>query len=55
MTLSEHYSIRLVCRLLDLARGLLSRNPTTPAAAEANLRAVLLRLAGEWPTCGCRR
>src|SRR5262249_24082040 len=54
MSLIEQYPIRLVCRLLDFPRSLLYR---TPAAAddEADLRAALLRLAGEWPTYGYRR
>jgi transposase InsO family protein len=54
MSLAEQYPIRLVCRLLDFPRSLLYR---TPAAAEeeADLRAALLRLAGEWPTYGYRR
>jgi hypothetical protein len=52
MTLTEQYPIRLVCRLLDFPRSLLYRTPAAPAAAEADLRAALLRLAGEWPTYG---
>jgi putative transposase len=55
MTLTEQYPIRLVCRLLDFPRSLLYRTPAAPAAAEADLRAALLRLAGEWPTYGYRR
>jgi len=55
MTLSEHYPARLVCRLLDFPRSLLYRTPAAPAADEADLRAALLRLAGEWPTYGYRR
>jgi putative transposase len=55
MTLTEHYPVRLVCRLLDFPRSLLYRTPAAPAADEADLRAALLRLAGEWPTYGYRR
>jgi transposase InsO family protein len=55
MTLTEHYPIRRVCRLLDFPRSLLYHTPAAPAADEAALRAALLCLAGEWPTYGYRR
>jgi transposase InsO family protein len=55
MTLIEQYPVRLICRLLDFPRSLLYRTPAAPAADEADLRAALLRLAGEWPTYGYRR
>jgi putative transposase len=53
MTLIEQYPIRWVCRVLDFPRSLLYR--TAAAADDADLRAALLRLAGEWPTYGYRR
>jgi transposase InsO family protein len=55
MTLTKHYPIRRICRLLDFPRSLLYHSPAAPAADEAALRAALLRLAGEWPTYGYRR
>jgi transposase InsO family protein len=55
MTLSEHYPVRLVCRLLDFPRSLLYRTPAPPTADQDAVRAALLRLAGEWPTYGYRR
>jgi putative transposase len=55
MTLAEHYPARLVCRLLDFPRCALYRRPAPPAPEEADLRAGLQRLAGEWPTYGYRR
>lgn len=55
MTLAEQYSLRLVCRLLDFPRSLLYRPARALTADEADLRAALVRLAGEWPTYGYRR
>jgi len=55
MSLIEQYPIRLVCRLLDYPRSLLYRAPAAATDDEADLRAALLRLAGEWPTYGYRR
>src|SRR5262249_62055648 len=55
MNLTAKYPVRLVCRLLDFPRSLLYRTPAAPAADEADLRAALRRLAGEWPTYGYRR
>lgn len=47
--------MRLVCRLLKVPRSQLYRPSTTPSEADADLKAALLRLAGEWPTYGYRR
>jgi len=55
MTLCQHYPARLVCRLLDFPRCQLYRHASPPADEESQLRAVLIRLAGEWPTYGYRR
>jgi transposase InsO family protein len=55
MMLSDQYPARLVCRLLDCPRSGLYRTSARPPADEADLRAALQRLAGEWPTYGYRR
>ncbi len=55
MTLTAQYPARLVCRLLDCPRSGLYRAPAPPPPEEADLRAALQRLAGEWPTYGYRR
>jgi transposase InsO family protein len=55
MTLTAQYPARLVCRLLDCPRSGLYRTPAPPPPEEADLRAALQRLAGEWPTYGYRR
>jgi transposase InsO family protein len=55
MTLCQHYPARLVCRLLDFPRCRLYREAAPPPAEEAEVRAALVRLAGEWPTYGYRR
>jgi len=55
MTLCQHYPARLVCRLLDFPRCQLYREAAPPPAEEAEVRAALVRLAGEWPTYGYRR
>ena len=55
MTLRDQYPVRLVCRLLDCPRAGLYRTPAPPPADEADLRAAVQRLAGEWPTYGYRR
>jgi transposase InsO family protein len=55
MTLCQHYSARLVCRLLDFPRCQLYRQPSVPPDEGAPLRQALARLAGEWPTYGYRR
>ena len=55
MTLCQRYPARLVCRLLDYPRSQLYRPPRPPADDEADLRAALQRLAGQWPTYGYRR
>lgn len=47
--------MRVVCRLLDFPRSPLYRLGPTQAEADADLKAALLRLAGEWPTYGYRR
>ena len=41
MTLCQHYSARLVCRLLDFPRCRLYRTPAPAAADDADLRAAL--------------
>jgi putative transposase len=55
MTLCQRYPARLVCRLLDYPRSQLYRPPRPPADDEADLRAAVQRLAGQWPTYGYRR
>jgi transposase InsO family protein len=55
MTLTAQYPARLVCRLLDCPRSGPYRRPAPPPPEEADLRAALQRLAGEWPTYGYRR
>jgi len=55
MTLCQRYPARLVCRLLGYPRSQLYRPSPPPAADEADLRAALQRLAGQWPTYGYRR
>jgi putative transposase len=54
MTLTEDYPTRLVCRATGWPRSSLFI-PTATPADEAELRAALVRLAGEWPTFGYRR
>jgi transposase InsO family protein len=53
--LHQGYAARLVCPLLDFPRCQLYRTPAAPPADEADLRAALGRLAGQWPTYGYRR
>ena len=55
MTLCQRYPARLVCRLLDYPRSQLYRPPRPPTDDEADLRAAVQRLAGQWPTYGYRR
>jgi transposase InsO family protein len=55
MTLCQDYPARLVCRLLDFPRCQLYRAADTPIDADGELRAALVRLAGQWPTYGYRR
>jgi putative transposase len=55
MQLVEQYPIRMVCRLLKFPRSQLYRSPTMQSDADGDLKAALLRLAGEWPTYGYRR
>ena len=50
---AAEYPVSLVCRLLDLPRS--SYYYQAPERSEEPLKAVLLRLAGEWPTYGYRR
>jgi putative transposase len=51
--LSQDYSVRQVCRVLEYAR---SRHYYRPRArAEAPLRPAIVRLAEAWPTYGYRR
>ncbi len=51
MTLATDYPARLDCRLLRFPRCQLYRQ-APPPQDEADLRAALQRLAGEWPTYG---
>ena len=51
----QGYAARLVCPLLDFPRCQLYRTAAPPPADEADLRAALGRLAGQWPTYGYRR
>jgi len=53
MKLAAEYPVRRVCRLLDLPRS--SYYYQAQERNEEPLKAVLLRLAGEWPTYGYRR
>jgi transposase InsO family protein len=50
----QGYAARVVCMLLDFPRAGLYR-PAAPLEDESDLRAALVRLAGEWPTYGYRR
>ena len=54
MNLAEEYPIRLLCRLLGVARSSVYYRPR-PAIDEAMLKTALLDLAAEWPTYGYRR
>jgi putative transposase len=54
MRLAEDYPVRLVCRATGWPRSSLYLTAIAPAD-EAELRAALVRLAGEWPTFGYRR
>jgi putative transposase len=55
MKLAGTYPIRLLCQLLDVSRSSVYYQAQPVADAEAMLKAVLLDLAGEWPTYGYRR
>jgi putative transposase len=54
MRLAGEHPVRLLCRALSCPRAGLYRAPAT-AAAEADLRRAVERLAGTWPTYGYRR
>jgi transposase InsO family protein len=54
MKLADHYPLRLLCRLLGVARSSVYYTPL-PTFDEAMLKAALLDLAAEWPTYGYRR
>ena len=54
MKLAGDHPVRLLCRALNCPRAGLYRAPAT-AAGEADLRRAVERLAGTWPTYGCRR
>ena len=54
MSLAKSYSIRLVCRLLGVARSSVYY-AAAPSPDETMVRNALLDLAGEWPTYGYRR
>jgi putative transposase len=51
----QGYAARRVCALLDFPRSQLYRPALTVPDDEAELRAVVQRLAGTWPTYGYRR
>ncbi len=55
MKLARTYPLRVVCRVLGVPRSSLYYQPAQVPDAEAMLKAVLLELAGEWPTYGYRR
>jgi putative transposase len=55
MKLAKDYPIRLVCRLLDVPRSSVYYAAQPVPDDEAMLKAVLLDLAGQWPTYGYRR
>jgi hypothetical protein len=46
----QGYAARQVCALLDFPRSQRYRPALTARAGEAELRAAVPRLAGEWPT-----
>lgn len=54
MSLSASYPVRLVCRLLGVARSSVYY-ATAPMPDEAVIRTVLIDTAEEWPTFGYRR
>lgn len=53
MKLTATYSVELVCAVLDLPRS--SYYYQAQADDEADLKAAMIQLAGEWPTYGYRR
>jgi putative transposase len=55
MKLAKTYPLRLVCRLLGAPRSSMYYQPAPVPDAEAMFKAVLLEVAGEWPTYGYRR
>jgi putative transposase len=55
MKLAKTYPMRVVCRLLGAPRSSMYYQPAPVPDAEAMFKAVLLDLAGEWPTYGYRR
>ncbi len=55
MKLARTYPIRLLCPLLGVPRSSVYYQAQPIPDAEAMLKAVLLDLAGEWPTYGYRR
>ena len=55
MKLAGTYPIRLLCQLLGVPRSSVYYQAQPIPDAEAMLKAVLLDLAGEWPTYGYRR
>jgi len=55
MKLTKTYPLRVVCRLLGVSRSSVYYKPAPVPDADAMLKAVLLELAGEWPTYGYRR
>jgi transposase InsO family protein len=55
MKLAKTYPLRVVCQLLGVSRSSVYYRPAPVPDADAMLKAVLLELAGEWPTYGYRR
>ena len=53
MTLQTDYPVKAICQVLDLSRSTFYH--TSTVAEEGELRAVLLNLAGQYPTYGYRR
>ncbi len=51
--LAETYPVQVACQVLGCARS--SYYHPTPAGDETELKAMLLQLAGQWPTYGYRR
>src|SRR5207237_129339 len=55
MKLAGTYPMRLLCQLLAVPRSSVYYQAQPVPDADAMLKAVLLELAGEWPTYGYRR
>lgn len=53
--LADHFPVRWLCRLFGCPRAALYRSAEEAGEKEEELRAAVLRLAGQWPTYGYRR